>query len=119
MLLHAIVLSGDVPEMVFYDQATGAPKPGYTIRLNVIDVGTDEKYTVQLNDGFAELEEMKQLKSQGAPPDAIREVAERLKAALPPKLTPLSLEVLRIKGKNASFLTLVCRFAQAASQAAA
>ncbi len=119
MLLNAIVLSGDVRESEYYDQMTGVPKPGYSVNLTVIDAATDEKYTVQLTDGFNALEELKQLKKQGAPLDALRDAATRLQAELPAKFTQLPLEVMRFKGKSAQFITLICRFAQSAAQAVA
>lgn len=113
MILRALALNSDVLESTFYDQATGMPKPGYSVKLTVLDTDTDEKYECQLTDGFPSLEHLKELKRQGQPVDMLRQVADQLRAELPPKMTPLALEVLRIKGKN-TFLTLVCRLAQAA-----
>ncbi len=110
MMLNGLVLSGDVLESTFYDQATGAPKHGYTVKLTVLDVETDEKYDCQLTDGFAMLEQLKDLKRQGQPVDVLQQAAAQLRSELPPKMTQIALEVVRIKGKN-NFLTLVCRFA--------
>ena len=93
-------------ESTFYDQATGAPKLGYSVKLTVLDTDTDEKYECQLTDGFPTLEHLKDLKRQGQPADVLRQ-------ELPPKMTQLALEVLRVKGKS-GFMTLVCRLAQAA-----
>jgi len=42
--------------------------------------------------------------------DVLQQVAAQLRTELPPMMTPVTLEVRRIKGKG-SFLTLVCRFA--------
>jgi hypothetical protein len=46
-------------------------------------------------------------------------VADQLRAELPPKFTTLPLQVMRIKGKSATFLTLVCQVAEVAAAAAA
>jgi hypothetical protein len=119
MLLHAILLSGDVEEGLFYDQKTGAEKPGFSVNMTVIDAVTDEKYEIQLTDGYAGFDELRELKRQGAHADVLREAAERLRAELPQKFEQLDLEVLRIKGKQAPYLKLVCRFAQVAEVAAA
>ncbi|SRR5579884_860706 len=117
MILKAIVLSGDVSESIFYDQTTGVQKPGYTVNLTVIDAETDEKYECQLTEGFQSLEQLKDARRQGAPIDAQRQLADQLRAELPPKMTPLTLEVLKFKGKQASFIKLVCRFAQVGATA--
>ena len=119
MLLNAVVLSGDVNERGYYNQLTGALEPGYAVTLSVIDADTDEKLTVQLTDGFVELEHLKQLRKQNAAVEDMRAVAEQLRAALPPKFSTLPLEVLRLKGKSAQYITLVCRFAHTAAAAAA
>jgi len=113
MILRALTLNGDVLESTFYDQATGAPKLGYSVKLTVLDTDTDEKYECQLTDGFPTLEHLKDLKRQGQPADVLRQVADQLRQELPPKMTQLALEVLRVKGKS-GFMTLVCRLAQAA-----
>ena len=113
MILQGLVLSGDVLESTFYDQSTGQPKPGHSIKLTVLDTETDEKYECQLTDGFPTLEHLKDLKRQGQPADVLRQVADQLRQELPPKMTQLALEVLRVKGKS-GFMTLVCRLAQAA-----
>ena len=44
MLLQGLVLSGQVLESTFYDQVTGVAKPGYSVKLTVLDAETDEKY---------------------------------------------------------------------------
>ena len=113
MILRALTLNGDVLESTFYDQATGAPKLGYSVKLTVLDTDADEKYECQLTDGFPTLEHLKDLKRQGQPADVLRQVADQLRQELPPKMTQLALEVLRVKGKS-GFMTLVCRLAQAA-----
>src|SRR5579875_287563 len=82
----------------------------FTVKLTVLDVETDEKYDCQLTDGFAMLEQLKDLKRQGQPVDVLQQAAAQLRSELPPKMTQIALEVVRIKGKN-NFLTLVCRFA--------
>ncbi len=114
MLLHAIVLSGDVQEGTFYDQMTGVEKPGFSVIMAVIDAVTDEKYDIQLTDGYAGFDELRQLKQQGANADQLRGAADRLRQELPRRFSELDLEVLRIKGKQAPYLKLVCRFAQVA-----
>ena len=113
MLLRALTLNGDVLESTFYDQSTGQPKPGHSVKLTVLDTETDEKYECQMTDGFASLDHLKELKKQGQPMDVLQQVAAQLRTELPPKMTPITLEVRRIKGKG-SFMTLVCRFAAAA-----
>ena len=118
MYMKAQVLSGEVQQSTFYDQATGAPRKGYTVKLKVLDDDTDETYSVQLSDGFPHFDEMKELRRQGAAPEVLEEVAGRLSQALPAKGTLLGLEVLRFKGKSAAFITLVCRFAQVAESVA-
>ena len=112
MLLHAIVLNSDIEEGMFYDQKTGAEKPNYWINMTVIDAETNEKYNIQVIDGYASLNELKDLKRQNATTDQLRKAAERLKQTLPQKLTQLDLEVLRIKGKQTPYLKLVCRLIQ-------
>ena len=114
MILQGLVLSGDVLESTFYDQSTGQPKPGHSIKLTVLDTETDEKYECQITEGFATLDHLKELKRQGQPLDVLQQVASQLRTELPPKMTPLTLEVRRIKGK-AGFMTLVCRLAQVAA----
>ncbi len=114
MFLQGLVLSGQVLESTFYDQATGQPKPGYSVKLTVLDTDTDEKYECQVSDGFPTLDALKDLKKQGQPADVLRQAASQLETELPPKMSPITLEVRRIKGKG-SFMTLVCRFAQAAT----
>jgi hypothetical protein len=112
MRLQGMVLSGDVLESTFYDQATGVPKHGYAIKLTVLDAETDEKYDCQLTNGFPTLDQLKAFQKQGQPKDVLEQVAAQLRTELPPKMTPLVLEVVRIKAKS-GFMTLVCRFAQA------
>ena len=114
MLLKADVLSSDVRESVFYDQMTGEAKPSFVVELTVLDADTDETYSCQLTDGFSRLDELKELRRQGQPPDVLRQVADVLRQELPPRHSTLTLEVLKFKGKSAAFLKLVCRFPQAA-----
>jgi hypothetical protein len=118
MLLKALVLSGDVVESKFYDQLTGEEKPGFTVELSVLDADTDETYTCQITEGFTPLEHLKDLRRKNAPSDALRQAADQVRNALPPKLTPLTLEVVKLKGKSAAFLKLVCRLVQAGTAAA-
>jgi hypothetical protein len=113
MLLQGLVLSGQVLESTFYDQVTGVAKPGYSVKLTVLDAETDEKYECQLSDGLPSLEQLQELKKQGQPADVLRQVATQLEAELPPKMSQIALQVRRIKGKG-SFQTLVCRLATAA-----
>jgi hypothetical protein len=116
MLLQGIVLSGQVLESTFYDQVTGQPKPGYSVKLTVLDEETDEKYECQVSDGFPTLDVLKDLKKQGHPADVLQQAAQQLQAELPPKMTPIALQVRRIKGKG-GFMTLVCRLAGVAAAA--
>ena len=118
MYMNAVVLGTNVRESMFYDQLTGIGRPGYAVNMSVIDHDTKEKYEVQLNDGFAELDELKQLRQQGAVQEQYDEVITRLRANLPQDYSQMQLEVVRIKGKN-TFLTLVCRLAQVVAEAAA
>jgi hypothetical protein len=113
MLLQGLVLSGQVLESTFYDQVTGQPKPGYAVKLTVLDSETDEKYECQVSEGFPTLEHLKELKKQGQPVDVLQQVAQQLQAELPPKMSAIALQVRRIKGKG-SFHTLVCSLAAAA-----
>ena len=113
MLLQGLVLSGQVLESTFYDQVTGQPKSGYSVKLTVLDAETDEKYECQLSDGLPSLEQLQELKKQGQPADVLRQVATQLQRELPPKMSQIALQVRRIKGKG-TFQTLVCRLATAA-----
>jgi hypothetical protein len=90
MLLQGLVLSGQVLESTFYDQVTGAAKPGYSVKLTVLDAETDEKYECQLSDGLPSLEQLQELKKQGQPADVLRQVATQLQAELPPKMSHFS-----------------------------
>ena len=122
MRLNAIVLGTDVSQSKFFDQVTGAPRLGFTVNVTVLDADTDEKYECQLTDGFARLDEIKELRRQGAPDDALVQVADVLRGELAsqmPKMSTYSFDVLKFKGKSASYIKLVCRFAQAAVSAAA
>src|SRR5712675_164627 len=110
MVLQGLVLSGQVLESTFYDQLTGQPKPGYSVKLTVLDTETDEKYECQVSEGFPTLEQLKELKKQGQPADVLQQVAQQLQAELPPKMAAIVLHVRRIKGKG-SFQTLVCSLA--------
>lgn len=110
MLLNAIVLDAGVDENVFYDQATGAPKPGYSVRLTVLDADTKEKYECRVSEGLAGLDEIKRLKREGHGPDVLDQAANQLRTQLPPEMTRLPLEVLKFTGKSAAFIKLVCRF---------
>ncbi len=114
MHLQGLVLSGDVLESTFYDQSTGQPKPGYSVKLTVLDTETDEKYECQLSDGFPSLDHLKELKKQGQPIEVLQQVAAQLRGELPPKMASIALTVRRIKGKG-SFMTLVCSLAQVAA----
>ncbi len=119
MLLQAIVLESDVREQVYYDSLTGVGTPGYAVNLTVLDAHTKEKYQCQITEGFAALEQLKELRRQKQPADVLREAAEQLRAELPSMMTALTLEVLRLKGKSAAYITLVCRLADVAAAAAA
>jgi predicted Rdx family selenoprotein len=114
MHMNAIVLNGDVLESTFYDQVTGAPRQGYSVKLVVIDADTYEKYECQFNGGFPELEELKQLRQQNGTTEQFDDALARLRQNLPADMAQLAFEVVKVKGKG-SFLTLVCRFAQVAA----
>src|SRR5690242_18548310 len=116
MLLNAIVIGGEVPESKFYDSIMGAEKIGHVVELRVLDADTTENHVCQCPVDFPGLEELKQLRQQGAPADVLRQRAAQLKAnELPQQFATMRLEVLKLKGKQAAFLKLVCRFAQVAS----
>lgn len=122
MILNATILSTDVSESTFYDQVSGAPRLGFTIGVTVLDADTDEKYECQFTSGFARLDEIKELRRQGQPNDALRQVADQLRAELPtlmPKMSQVTFEVLKFKGKSAGYIKLVCRFLQVAASSAA
>ena len=116
MLLQGFVLGSEVRESVFYDQVTGQPKPGYAVKLTVLDSETDETYQCQVTDGFQTLDYLKDLKKQGATAEVMQQAAAQLQTELPPKMTPIALQVQRIKGKQ-GFLTLVCKLAGVAATA--
>ncbi len=113
MLLQGLVLNGQVLESTFYDQMTGQPKPGYSVRLTVLDSGPMRSTSVSSAMGFPPWINC-ELKKQGQPADVLQQVAQQLRAELPPKMTPIALHVRRIKGKG-GFMTLVCRLAAAAA----
>ena len=112
MLLRAMVLSTDVGEFKEFDRLTGVEQAGYSVNLSVFDLHTTEKYNIQLVDGFDRLDTLKQMRREKRQLEELRDEANALKAELPAAMSILELEVLRIKGKTASYLTLVCRFAQ-------
>jgi len=114
MLLRAMVLSTDVGEFKEFDRLTGVEQAGYSVNLAVFDLHTAEKYNIQLVDGFDRLDTLKQMRREKRSLDELRDEANALKAELPAAMSILGLEVLRFKGKTASYLTLVCRFAQIA-----
>ena len=109
MILNGLVLSSQVLNNTFYDQMTGEVKPSNSVKLTLLDADTDEKYECQFNSGFPVLEEIKELRRLKAAQDQIDDALARLEASFPPKMTPLTVEVVRIKGKG-SFHTLSCRF---------
>ena len=112
MLLRAMVLSTDVGEFKEFDRLTGVEQAGYSVNLSIFDLHTTEKYNIQLVDGFERLDTLKQMRREKRSLEDLRDEANALKAELPAAMSILELEVLRIKGKTASYLTLVCRFAQ-------
>jgi len=112
MLLRAMVLSSDVGEFKEFDRLTGVEQAGYSVNLSVFDLHTTEKYNVQVIDGFDRLDTLKVMRREKRSLDELRDEATALKAELPAAMSILELEVLRFKGKTASYLTLVCRFAQ-------
>ena len=97
MVLQGLVLSGQVLESTFYDQLTGQPKPGYSVKLTVLDTDTDEKYECQVSEGFPTLEQLKELKKQGQPADVLQQVAQQLQTELPPKMEPVIIPGIEIK----------------------
>ena len=109
MFMNAVMVSGDVQESVFYDQTTGAQKPQFVVNMTVLDADTDEKFECQVTEGFQLLEALKKAKNDGEPVDVLRQIADQLRAQLPPKFTPMQLQVLRFKGKQVAFIKLVCR----------
>jgi hypothetical protein len=120
MFLNAVVISGNVPEGAFFDQLTGVKRLSHNVELTVLDANTDEKYVCQFSSGFQCLEDLKQMRLEGASDEELRERVEQAKAGeLPARFTQLQLEVLKYKGKQAAFIKLVCRFVQVADQVAA
>ncbi len=111
MIMNALVLGGDVQEGEFY-QPNGELRHSFAVNLTVLDRDTKEKYECQFSEGFARLEELKDMKRQGRPIDELRRVSDQLRAELPSELTQMPIEVLRFKGKSAAFIKLVCRFPQ-------
>ncbi len=121
MILNAEILGTEVSESTFYDQVTGAPRLGFTVNVTALDADTNEKYELQLSNGFTRLDEIKDLRRQGAADDALRQVADMLRNELVdqmPRMSRTAFEVLKFKGKSASYIKLVCRFAQVAASAA-
>ena len=116
MFMNAMVLDASVNALALYDQMTGVQKPGYSVRLTVLDADTSEKYEVQVNDGLPLLDHLKELKKQGQPADVLQQVAAQLETQLPVRLTQLQLEVRRIKVSK-GFMTLICRLAGVAAAA--
>ncbi len=114
MFMNAMVLDASVNALALYDQMTGVQKPGYSVRLTVLDADTSEKYEVQVNEGLPLLDHLKELKKQGQPPEALQQVAAQLETQLPVRLTQLQLEVRRIKVSK-GFMTLICRLAGVAA----
>lgn len=120
MLLNAVVMSADVLEGTFFDQLTGAKRLSHNVELTVLDADTDEKYVCQFSSGFQCLEDLKQMRLDGATEDQLRERAEQARMhEMPARFAQFPLEVLKFKGKQAAFIKLVCRFAQVADQVAA
>ena len=116
MILQGFVLNADILASGFYEQVTGALKPGYSVTVTVVEDEEDSKevYQCQFSDGFPTLEMLKQeLKQNGGqlPQDVLDQRVAQLRTELPPKMTPIALRVRRVKAKQ-GFLTLVCRFAQ-------
>src|SRR5690348_5285691 len=109
MLLNAEFLTGDVIESTFYDQGTGAPKIQWVLEMAVMDVETDEKYTVQIAEGLPLLDELKDRKRKGDSEEVLRQIVDEIRGQLPARNTPMQLQVLRFKGKQVAFLKLVCR----------
>ena len=66
MFMNAMVLDASVNALALYDQMTGVQRPGYSVRLTVLDADTSEKYEVQVNDGLPLLDQLKELKKQGS-----------------------------------------------------
>jgi len=110
MQMQAMVLEADVRESVFYDQTTGAPNPGYTLQLKVLDVESKEKYDCQVREGFPGLDELKELKRQKQPIEVLQQLAAQIKAQVVSlEMQQANLHVLRVKGSKGGFVTLICR----------
>jgi len=110
MFLTADVLTAAVKESLFYDQMTGAEKPGWIVEMLVLDVDSNEKYELQVIDGFLLLDQLKEAKRQGEHPDVLRQIATQLEAQLPARYVQAQFQVIKLKGKQVAFLKLVCRF---------
>ncbi len=115
MILNAILLNAEVVPSTFFDQVTGAQKTSYALNMTVFDADTDEKYECQVAEGLPRLDELKEARRRGEPPQVQEHLADALQAELPPKMTPLTLEVVKLKGKSAAFIRLVCRLVQVAA----
>jgi hypothetical protein len=114
MFMNAAVVSANVRESGFFDQMTGEKKPGWSVEMVVLDLDTSEKYTVELSEGLPRLDELKEARRMNRPADELAEMASHLQDDLPAPLSQIPLEVLKVKGKSAAFLKLVCRVARAA-----
>jgi hypothetical protein len=110
MMMNAMILGGDVQEGKFY-QPNGELRHTWSVVLTVLDLGTKEKHDCQFTEGFARLEELKEMKRQGRPIEEQRQVADVLRGELPQEFTRMPIEVLRFKG-NSPFIKLICRFPQ-------
>jgi len=109
MLLQAFFLSGEVSEISLYDQKTGNYTPGYGVRVSVLDTDNDEKYQCEISEGLTGLDELKQYRKQGQPANVLQQAAANITAQLPGKMTPMRLNVKRIKASKAGgYVTLVC-----------
>jgi hypothetical protein len=100
MILNGLVISADVQEMTFYDQVTGAPRPGFSVVVTVIDEDEGERYECQFTEGFPLLEELKQAARQGASPEELEAIKGQLQQQLPQKMDRFPIRVKKVKSKG-------------------
>jgi len=80
--------------------------------MTVLDTDTNEKYEIQVTDGYDNLSKLLELKRKNAPVDELRKAADQLREDLPKKFEKLDFEVLRFKEEQTSYLKLECRLIQ-------
>ena len=116
MNMNAFVLGVEVKDSVFYDQMTGEENAGYSLVAEVIDLTVPErpKYTFQIQDGFSQITELKDLKQKKKPKEELEQVAaELLQAAQQLEMQTVPFEVFGIRSSKGGFTKVLCRLVQA------